>query len=81
MSSEAYFRTRFAPDVRREVLWRALWRYHFSRLVLESDCVLELGAGYGHFIDQVAAKRRIALDSWDEFVNYLRPGIESRTGR
>ena len=80
MSSEAYFRTRFAPDVRREVLWRTLWRYHFSRLVLESDCVLELGAGYGHFINQVAAKRRIALDSWDEFVNYLQPGIESRVG-
>ena len=80
MSSEAYFRTRFAPDPRREVLWRALWRYHFFRLVSERDCVLELGAGYGHFINQVAAKRRIALDSWDEFVHYLQPGIESRIG-
>ena len=80
MGTEAYFRTRFAPDARREVLWRALWRYHFSRLVSESDCVLELGAGYGHFINQVAAKRRIALDSWDGFVSYLQPGIESRIG-
>jgi SAM-dependent methyltransferase len=79
-NEEGYFQTRLSHDPRREVLWRTLVRYYFSRLISESDCVLELGAGYGHFINQVVAARRIALDAWDGFVNYLQSGIESRIG-
>jgi SAM-dependent methyltransferase len=80
METQAYFETRFSHDERREVLWRTLYRHYFSRLISENDSVLELGAGYGHFINNVAAKRRIALDAWDGFVDYLQPGIESRIG-
>src|SRR6266699_3449664 len=76
----SYFQTRFSHDPRREVLWRTLYRHHFSHLISKSDCVLELGAGYGHFINQVVARRRIALDQWEGFVDYLQPGIESRVG-
>jgi SAM-dependent methyltransferase len=79
MSSE-YFQTRLAYDPRREVLWRALYRYYFSHLIADTDRVLELGAGYGHFINQVAAKKTIALDTWHGFVDYLRPGIEAQVG-
>ena len=79
MGSE-YFQTRLAYDLRREVLWRALYRYYFSRLIADTDCVLELGAGYGHFINQVRTKKAIAVDSWEGFTDYLRPGIEARVG-
>ncbi len=47
-------------------------------MISGTDCVLELGAGYGSFINQVVAKRRIAIDSWDGFINYLQPRIEGR---
>src|SRR6516225_7399340 len=77
---QSYFQTRFAPDQRREILWRTLYRHHFSRLISPEDCVLELGAGYGHFINQVVARRRIALDQWEEFVRYLQPGVEGHIG-
>jgi SAM-dependent methyltransferase len=77
---QTYFQTRFTYDHRREVLWHTLYVQYFSRLIAKNDCVLELGAGYGHFINQVIARRRIALDKWDEFANYLRPGVESRVG-
>jgi SAM-dependent methyltransferase len=80
MNQEQYFRTRFTLDPRREVLWRALYRYYFSRFIAATDSVLELGAGYGHFINQVIAKRRIALDSWEGFIRHLQPGIEGRVG-
>lgn len=79
-NESAYFRTRFPPDVRRETLWRTLCRHYFSRLISPTDCVLELGAGYGHFINHVTASKRVALDAWDGFVDYLQPGIESRIG-
>ena len=71
-----YFQTRFAHDPRRETLWRALYQHHFSRLISPEDCVLELGAGYGHFINQVRAKRRIAVDRWEEFPMHVQPGVE-----
>lgn len=80
MSREAYFHTRFVHDQKRDVLWQTLCRYHFSRLISESDCVLDLGAGYGSFINRVVAKRRIAVDAWDGFANYLEPQIESHIG-
>jgi hypothetical protein len=78
MTREAYFQTRFVPEPDREVLWRTLYRHYFARLITPSDCVLELGAGYGCFINQVVAKRRIAVDSWHDFVHYLESGIEAR---
>jgi len=75
-----YHRSRFTADPRREVLWRALWRFHFCRLIGPEDCVLDLGAGYGEFINAVVARRRIALDHWPGFTRHLAPGIEAVVG-
>src|ERR1700735_5083492 len=77
---EGYFQTRLAPNPSRGVLWRTLCRHHFSRLIAVTDCVLELGAGYGDFINEVEARRKIAVDAWDGFTHYLRPEVESRVG-
>jgi ubiquinone/menaquinone biosynthesis C-methylase UbiE len=71
-----YQASRFTPDPRRGVLWKALWRFWFSRLIAPDHCVLELGAGYGEFINSVVARRRVALDIWPGFTNYLTPGVE-----
>src|ERR1700757_3568642 len=75
-----YFATRFTYDPRRDVLWQTLYRYYFSKLIRPQDSVLEMGAGYGHFINSVTARRRIALDQWDGFGEYLQPGIEAHVG-
>ena len=78
LSANTYFATRFRPDDRRAVLWRALYRHFFASLIAPTDCVLELGAGYGSFINQVVARRRIALDSWEGFLGQLDPDVEGR---
>jgi SAM-dependent methyltransferase len=75
-----YHESRLTADPRREVVWRALWRHHFSRLIDPDDCVLDMGCGYGSFINQVMARRRIALDSWDDFPAFLAPGVEAVIG-
>ena len=80
MTREMYFQTRFVQDSQREVLWQAHCRYYFNRLIAPDDCVLELGAGYGCFINEVVAKRRIAADSWEGFPKHLVPGVESHVG-
>lgn len=78
--SDRYHDTRFVQDARRATVWRALWRYHFSRLVGPGDCVLDLGCGYGDFINSVAARRRIALDAWPGFPQHVAPGVEAHVG-
>jgi SAM-dependent methyltransferase len=76
-SQMSYHESRFAPDPKRAVLWNALWRYHFSRHIQPDFCVLDLGCGYGDFINSVKAKRRIALDVWPGFPAHLGAGVES----
>jgi SAM-dependent methyltransferase len=73
----AYHEVRLPQDSRRLVLWQTLWRHHFSAIVPPSACVFDLGCGYGEFINSVAARRRIALDSWEEFPRFLAPGVEA----
>jgi len=75
-----YHQTRFEYDARREILWRSLFRFYFRRWIHEEDCVVELGAGYGHFINNVTARRRIAVDLWPEMLTFLQPGIEGHIG-
>ena len=75
-----YHQTRTEYDVRRETLWCALVRYYFQRWIRVEDCVLDLGAGYGHFINNVVARRRIALDRWAEMPSFVEDGVESHVG-
>ena len=75
--SGSYHQSRFTVDARRDVLWTALWRHWFSRYVEPDFTVLDLGCGYGNFINAVQAKRRIGLDQWDGFAAHLAPGVES----
>jgi SAM-dependent methyltransferase len=78
--NDRYFETRFTGDPRREILWRTLVQYYFQSQISREHCVLELGAGYGHFINNVSAARRIAQDRWPEFSKHLDAGVESHVG-
>ena len=80
MTAVDYHGSRLIADPRRDVLWQSLWRYRFSAMVRPDDCVLDLGAGYGNFINSVVARRRIAVDAWDGFPAHLAPGIEHNVG-
>ena len=72
----SYHDSRLAYDAKRQTVWDSLWRYHFRHVVPRDGCVLDLGCGYGDFINAVGARRRIALDQWDGFPAHLQPGVE-----
>ena len=78
--TDQYFQTRFSADPKRETLWKTLVQYYFQPRIPQDSCVLELGAGYGHFINNVRAQRRIAQDQWPDFAQQLAPGVESHVG-
>jgi SAM-dependent methyltransferase len=75
-----YHASRLTEDPRRGEVWRALWRYFFRHRIGKDDCVLDLGAGYGDFINNVVARRRIAVDMWDGMRQHLEPGVEAIVG-
>lgn len=72
-----YHNTRFSQNVKRDRLWKALWRFYFRDRIKTEDTVLDLGCGYGSFINNIKAKRRIALDEWPDYPKYIEPGIET----
>jgi SAM-dependent methyltransferase len=74
--TKSYHETRFEFDARRELLWATLCESYFQKYVQPDACVLELGAGYGHFINNICCRRKIALDSWAGMASFLKPGIE-----
>ena len=76
----SYHQTRLVHDPRRDVLWKTLCTAFFQRLVPADGCVLELGAGYGNFINHIRSARRIALDRWEGMLQYLEPGVEGHVG-
>lgn len=43
--------------------------------------MLDLGCGYGDFINNVEAGRRLAIDSWPDMPQHIDPGVEARTGQ
>jgi ubiquinone/menaquinone biosynthesis C-methylase UbiE len=73
---EAYHSTRFQSDPRRRVLWQTLVDCVFQKQIRPDAVVLELGAGYGEFINSVKARRRFAVDLWPGMLQHLEKGVE-----
>ncbi|QYE33205.1 class I SAM-dependent methyltransferase (plasmid) [Polymorphobacter sp. PAMC 29334] len=74
--SNAYHDTRLALDPKRAKVWRALWRFWFSKRISLADTVLDMGSGYGDFINTVRARRCIATDQWAGLHDHASPGVE-----
>jgi SAM-dependent methyltransferase len=73
----SYHDSRLVRDPRRAIVWKALWRYYFRHRIAADDCVLDLGCGYGEFINNVDAARRIAVDAWEGILQHLDPAVEA----
>jgi SAM-dependent methyltransferase len=71
----SYFTTRFVSDPKRDALWRHLTAY-LAQFIPPGAAVLELGAGYCHFINRVPASRRVAVDMGPQINDAASPGVE-----
>jgi SAM-dependent methyltransferase len=74
--SKIYHR-RFARSAAyRNQVWQVLTSRFFRRRVRPADSVLDLGCGYGEFINNISAGRKLAMDLNPEVASHLAPGIE-----
>jgi SAM-dependent methyltransferase len=60
-------------------VWREIVRYVLADAP-GAQVVLELGAGYCDFINQVAAPTRVAFDLNPEMARFAAPGVDLRVG-
>jgi len=78
MSSElsTIYRNRFsgAQDYRR-LVWRTLITDYFSAYLRGAGAVLDLGCGYGDFINQVSTPERYAMDLNPDARSLLEGGV------
>lgn len=63
-TNKTYFETRFRFDAQREVVWEQIVKY-LQRFIPLSAKVLDIGSGYGNFINNIKAQERHALDIAD----------------
>lgn len=59
----------------RNRVWQVLTSAFFSRWVLPTDIVLDLGCGYGEFSNNVSAARKFAMDLNPDARDHLAKGI------
>ncbi|EHB49710.1 Methyltransferase type 12 [Mycolicibacterium rhodesiae JS60] len=72
------YAVRFHDDEResKAQLWRVICKEFFARYVPVDGCVVDLGAGYCDFINNVSARRRVAVDLNPDTARFAAPGIE-----
>jgi SAM-dependent methyltransferase len=74
---ESIYRNRFEPiSEHRRAVWAVLVSDFFSRFIAPDSIVLDLGCGYGEFINAVQAKTRLAIDMNPAARDKLAAGIQ-----
>lgn len=73
----AYHAAHLPVHPARAGVWRTIAEY-LTPWVPAHAHVLEIGAGYCHWINAVTAARRVAVDLWPELPHHAGPGVEAR---
>src|SRR5579884_1864844 len=60
----------------RDRIWRVLVTNFFSKWINPEDSILDVGCGYGEFINNIAAREKFAMDLNPSAKEHLGPGIQ-----
>jgi SAM-dependent methyltransferase len=76
MEVDLVYKRRFVPDLAfRRKMWQVLCRRFFQRYVPESSTVMEVGAGYCEFINNIRARHKVAVDLNPDTRIYADPDV------
>ena len=70
-----YHAAHLPEDPARAVVWKVVAEY-LASWIPSGAHVLEVGAGYCEWINNVSAARRVALDIWPDVTRYAATGVE-----
>ncbi len=74
--TDPYYKSRYVWNNDRAVVWKEIVSY-LSNFIPKDGTVLDIGAGYCDFINNVGAAHKIALDYSPDFKNYAKEGIQT----
>ena len=76
MSDDEYFETRMAYSAERGRVWAVIAEY-LQQYVPADSKVLDIGAGYCDFINNIKASEKHALDTWKGFKKYAKGEVKT----
>jgi SAM-dependent methyltransferase len=71
-----YHAAHLPEDPARAIVWKVVAE-HLAAWVPPGAHVLEVGAGYCQWINNVVAARRVAVDIWPDVARFAAPGVEA----
>lgn len=72
---DSYYKSRFVFNKDREIVWKEIVRF-LNPFLKNKDTVLDLGAGYCDFINNVSVHKKIAVDISPELSRYAHSDVE-----
>ena len=74
--SKIYHRRFVRTAAYRNRVWQVLTRNFFNQWIQSTAAVLDLGCGYGEFINNIPAQRKLAMDLNPDAPKHLDPKVE-----
>ena len=75
---ESYFHTNFVYDSRRDLVWKEVCRFLQKKYIPEGSRILDAGAGYCNFINNIFAKEKYAIDIYKKLSTYANADVKIR---
>lgn len=72
--NQSYYETRFAFNSGRSVVWKAIAEY-LNRFIPKESAVLDLGCGYGDFVNNISAESKYAIDLNPDNKKYMQKDV------
>lgn len=74
---ESLYQQRFPESElrRKQAIWKVLCCRYFNRFVDPADTVVDIGAGYCEFINNIVAKHKVAVDLNPQVARFAAPGV------
>jgi len=72
------YRSHFEPEEieKKNRLWRTLCSDFFQKFIPDGSAVLDIGAGYCEFINNIKAQRKYAVDLNEDTRSFANPNVE-----
>jgi SAM-dependent methyltransferase len=71
---DEYYKTRYIFDSKRRLVWKEISRF-LEKFFRGSQTIVDLGAGYCDFINNVSVQKRYAIDISPELPKYAGEGV------
>jgi len=75
MDVKKIYEARFVNIEQRKLIWQVLVRDFFQQFIKKNDVVLDVGCGYGEFINNIVCEKKLAVDLNKSVKKYLAKDV------